>query len=148
MKTRLLISMYYLLSFIFVVSVFLSKTVVYCNADETRGVTNTTIKIGGIADHTGPIVSICKPIIEAFKNHTRHVNDQGGIHGRKIKLIMEDDRYSIPAGIAAFKKLIFRDRVLALLGPVSVGETKALYNQIEKISLVSLIGKCIFSNLS
>ncbi|MDY7031595.1 MAG: ABC transporter substrate-binding protein [Thermodesulfobacteriota bacterium] len=104
-------------------------------ADSVRGVTDDTMKIGGIADHTGPIATICKPIIEAFKNYTRYTNEHGGIHGRKIKLIMEDDRYSIPAGIAAFKKLLYRDKVLALLGPVSIGETKALYNQIEKLKI-------------
>ncbi|MDY7031593.1 MAG: ABC transporter substrate-binding protein [Thermodesulfobacteriota bacterium] len=107
-------------------------------AQSVRGVTNDTIKIGGIADHTGPIATICKPVIEAFKNYTRYTNEQGGIHGRKIKLLMEDDRYSIPAGIAAFKKLLYRDKVLALLGPVSIGETKALYHQIEKLKIPTL----------
>ncbi|MDY7034146.1 MAG: ABC transporter substrate-binding protein, partial [Thermodesulfobacteriota bacterium] len=51
------------------------------------------------------------------------------------KLLMEDDRYSIPAGVAAFKKLVYKDKVLALLGPVSIGETKALYNQIQRLKI-------------
>ena len=119
-------------------TVFLFCFVITGHANEGRGVTDTTIKIGGIADHTGPVATICTPIIEALKNYTRHINDQGGIHGRKIKLLMEDDRYSIPAGIAAFKKLLFKDRVLALLGPVSIGETKALYQHIEKLKVPTL----------
>ncbi|MDY6968831.1 MAG: ABC transporter substrate-binding protein [Spirochaetota bacterium] len=118
--------------FILVISLVPLFLVISVYAEDARGVTDSTIKIGGIADHTGPIATICKPIIEAFKNYTQHINDHDGINGRKIKLIMEDDRYSIPAGISAFKKLIFKDKALALLGPVSIGETKALYNQIKK----------------
>ena len=77
--------------------------------EPVRGVTDTTIKIGVIMDLTGPTAGdIGLPITEALKNYTRHINDKGGIFGRKVKLIVEDDRYAIPAGIAAFKKLFFQ----------------------------------------
>ena len=99
---------------------------------EARGVAKDLVKIGVIVDLTGPTSNAGVVIIEAYKNYTRYVNDEGGIQGRKIKLIVEDDRYSIPAGIAAFKKLLFKDQILALLGPVSVGETKVLLRHIEK----------------
>ena len=118
--------------FILIISLISICLVISAYAEDARGVTDSTIKIGGIADHTGPIATICKPLIEAFKNYTQYINDKGGINGRKLTLIMEDDRYSIPTGISAFKKLIFKDKALALLGPVSIGETKALYNQIKK----------------
>ena len=102
----------------------------YCKVE--RGVSDDVIKIGSIADHTGPTSNIGVVVVEAYKNFFRDVNEKGGIHGRKIKLIMEDDRYSIPAGIAAFKKLVFKDQVLAIIGPFSIGETKVLFRHIEK----------------
>ena len=105
---------------------------------EVRGVTKETIKIGSITDHTGPTSSIGVLVVLAYKNFIKSVNERGGIHGRKIKIIMEDDRYSIPAGIAAFKKLVFKDQVLAILGPVSVGETKVLFRHIEKHKIPTL----------
>ncbi|MBI4619398.1 MAG: ABC transporter substrate-binding protein [Desulfobacterales bacterium] len=103
-----------------------------------KGVTETTIKIGGIFDLTGPIASIIKPVVEGIRNYTRYVNDQGGIHGRKIQLIIEDDRYIIPAAVAAFKKLIYKDEIFTLLGPGSTGETRALMNQIMSQKLPTL----------
>jgi branched-chain amino acid transport system substrate-binding protein len=105
---------------------------------EARGVTKDLIKIGVIIDLTGPISNAGVVVIEAYRNYTHYVNDEGGFQGRKIKLIVEDDRYSIPAGIAAFKKLLFKDQVLALLGPISVGETKALFRHIEKEKIPTL----------
>ncbi|MDY7033995.1 MAG: ABC transporter substrate-binding protein [Thermodesulfobacteriota bacterium] len=98
----------------------------------TRGVTDDQIKIGVIVDLTGPTSNVGVVMIEAYKNYIRHVNESGGIHGRKIKLIAEDDRYSIPAGIAAFKKLFFKDQIMTIMGPVSVGEVKVLFRHIEK----------------
>ncbi|MFA4911476.1 MAG: ABC transporter substrate-binding protein, partial [Desulfobacteria bacterium] len=120
----------------FMVLLILQGNLAY--SKEARGVTKDLIKIGVIVDLTGPTSNAGVVMVEAYKNHIRHINDEGGIHGRKIKLIMEDDRYSIPAGISAFKKLLFKDQVLALLGPVSVGETKVLFRHIEKEKIPTL----------
>ena len=105
---------------------------------EVRGVTKDLVKIGVIMDLTGPTSNVGVVMVEAYRNYIHHVNDEGGIQGRKIKLIVEDDRYSIPAGIAAFKKLLFKDQILAIIGPYSVGETKVLLRHIEKDKVPTL----------
>jgi branched-chain amino acid transport system substrate-binding protein len=133
---RLLNSKYQLFVVGFLVLLISQGNLAY--SEEARGVTKDLIKIGVIIDLTGPTSNIGVMQIEAYKNFIRHINDEGGIHGRKIKLIIEDDRYSIPAGIAAFKKLLFKDQVLALLGPTSVGETKVLFRHIEKEKIPTL----------
>ena len=108
----------------------------YCK--NVRGVTKDTVKIGVIIDLTGPTSNVGVVVNEAYKNYIRNINDAGGIHGRKIKMIIEDDHYAIPAGIAAFKKLLFRDQVLALMGPISVGEIKVLFRHIKKNKIPTL----------
>ena len=105
---------------------------------EARGVTKDSIIIGSIADHTGPTSNVGVVMVEAYRIFFRHINDEGGINGRKIKLVAEDSRYSIPASIAAFKKLLFKDQILALLGPISVGETRVLFRHIEKEKIPTL----------
>ncbi|MDY6968946.1 MAG: ABC transporter substrate-binding protein [Spirochaetota bacterium] len=91
----------------------------YSYSKKIRGVSNKEIKIGVIYDQTGPATVVTLMATEAFRNYFRNLNDSGGIHGRKIKLIIEDDRYQVPATIAAYKKLVSRDSVFALLGPGS-----------------------------
>ena len=110
-----------------------------CHSEEVRGVSDTEIKVGGIMDQTGPVADIAIQLAEAAKNYVRHVNDTGGIHGRKIKYLLEDDRYSIPLGIAAFKKLIFKDKVFALQGPVCIPSSRALFGQIEKLKIPDML---------
>ena len=126
----------------FFVSIFFFSLILiifpHLYAKEVRGVTNSTITAGFIGDQTGPIADIIIPMSKGAKNYTRYINDQGGIHGRKIKLIIEDDRYSIPATIAAFKKLLFRDKILTFIGPGSVGGGRTLIRHIDKLKVPTI----------
>lgn len=110
-------------------------------AEEVRGITTDTIKIGLIFDQTGPAAVNTVPMTRGIKSYVRYINDQGGIHGRKLKLIVEDDRYSVPMAMSAFKKLLFKDKVVALMGPSSSTALAALLRSIEKekVPLVSVI---------
>jgi len=114
----------------FMILPFLCSTVGY--AAEVRGVTSDTIKVGVILDVTGPAALTGINYVEGIRNYFRYVNEKGGIHGRKVKVIHEDDHYSIPIAIAAFKKLVFKDKVLAILGCGGTGQTTSLLSQIEK----------------
>jgi len=107
------------------------------HAGEVRGVTKDVVKIGGIIDLTGPVAGQTRFWAESWRSYFKHRNEHGGINGRKVKLIIEDDRYSIPLAVAGFKKLIYRDKVFALLGPTSTGETKALFDKIKKNKMPS-----------
>lgn len=137
MKRKGLRKVYLLLFIGLMVSVFLMKPIP-APAGEVRGVTNDIVKIGVIADMTGPIATTWLAAVEGFKNYVRYVNDRGGVHGRKIKDIYEDSRYTIPGDIAAFKKLVFRDKMFAMLGASSTGGTVALFPQIEKQKLPTI----------
>ncbi|MDY7031396.1 MAG: ABC transporter substrate-binding protein [Thermodesulfobacteriota bacterium] len=107
-------------------------------AENVRGVTDTTIKIGMIADMTGPGTSVTGILGDLNRNYVRYINDRGGIHGRKVIGLLEDDRLSIPLGIAAFKKLVFRDKVFAMLGPANTPSAKALFNRVEKLKIPNM----------
>jgi len=126
-----------------VISVVVSVVVLlmsgYCFSKEARGVSDSEIKIGAIYDQTGPATPVTVPCSRAFKNYFRWVNEKGGINGRKIKLIIEDDRYSIPATISAFKKLLLKDQVLALMGPASSHGIFALTSALLKKKMPCII---------
>lgn len=109
------------------------------DASPARGVGKDTITIGGMGDMTGPAASQAMHAVRAWKNYSRHLNDQDGINGKKVKLKLEDDRYSIPATLAGFKKLVFRDRILALLGPLVTGGIVALTHQVQKHKVPDIV---------
>ncbi|MEW6615462.1 MAG: ABC transporter substrate-binding protein [Thermodesulfobacteriota bacterium] len=110
------------------------------SAVDVRGVSGNQISIGLIADQTGPAAQLMMPYTAGARAYFRHINDTGGINGNKIRLTVEDDRYSIPMAVAAFKKLVFKDRVLAILGCGGTGQNTALFSQIEKnkVPVISL----------
>ncbi|MFH2011309.1 MAG: ABC transporter substrate-binding protein, partial [Pseudomonadota bacterium] len=133
MKMKRIILLSVIFTFVYMISIA-SKV---CQASEgiKRGITDDTIKIGAIMDLTGMASATTSIIVEAFRNYADHVNDNGGINGRKLKIIVEDDRFTISGGVAAFKKLIYRDNIFLLLGPGSSGESAALKNQFIKEKL-------------
>ena len=99
---------------------------------DTTGVSGNIIKMGVIIDQTGPAAGVGIPYAKGFKDYFRYVNDTGGINGRKVKVILEDDGYSIPRAFAAFKKLVFKDKVLSIFGCGGTGQNTALFPQIKK----------------
>ena len=100
-------------------------------ANAARGVSDKEILLGFIGDMTGPTVGAQIPYQTAIKHYFRHVNENGGVHGRQIKMLAEDDQYQASKTVAAFKKVIKRDKALALVITGITG-LKALYKQIEK----------------
>ncbi|MDY7033672.1 MAG: ABC transporter substrate-binding protein [Thermodesulfobacteriota bacterium] len=111
-------------------------------AVSVRGVTNETIKVGAIFDQTGPIASLGIVVSESLRTYARHINEHGGIHGRKFKILVEDDRYSIPAVIAALKKLVYRDKVFALIGPTSGGHVRVISKSVQKNKMPTIVLPC------
>ncbi|MFH1625271.1 MAG: ABC transporter substrate-binding protein, partial [Pseudomonadota bacterium] len=131
---------YVFLRMVTLVSILILLGGIPSHAEEVRGLSDDTVKIGYILDMTGPATVVTIPVSKAFRDYFEHVNDEGGITGRKVKIIGEDDRYSVPLGIAAFKKLVFRDRVLSIYGVSTSATCMALFSQVakEKIPVIAV----------
>jgi len=84
-------------------------------AGETTGLTDTAIKVGVMGPFTGNASSYSKTQI-GLMAYFKHINDQGGIHGRKFEMFPEDTACAPAKGIAAAKKLIHQDEVFYLHG--------------------------------
>lgn len=74
------------------------------------GVTDTEIKIGNTCAHSGP-ASACDVIGRTEAACFKMVNDQGGVGGRRIKLITYDDGYSPPKTVEQTRRLVEQDKV-------------------------------------
>ena len=110
------------------------------NGESVAGITDTSVKIGLMGDLTGPLADGWLQIADGAKAFFKMVNNRGGIHGRKIKYILEDDRYSIPLALACFKKLVYKDKVFIMQAASGWGHTAALIPLVEKQKIPLLAG--------
>jgi ABC-type branched-subunit amino acid transport system substrate-binding protein len=83
-----------------------------------NGVTNDKIVLGQAAVFTGPAAQLGIQMRNGIKAYFDYVNEKGGVHGRKLELVTEDDRYEPSVAPAASKKLIEEHKVFGLLGYV------------------------------
>ncbi len=87
-------------------------------AQRVPGVTDDTVTIGMPVAMSGPVSTIGIPLARGALAYFKWVNDQGGIHGRRIRLLVEDDRYTPPETLAVTRKLVERDEVFAIFRPL------------------------------
>jgi branched-chain amino acid transport system substrate-binding protein len=84
-------------------------------AQAVRGITDTEILIGTYTDLSGVTVSWGVGNSSAYRMAFDEINAKGGIHGRKIRYIVEDSQYQVPRSIQAANKLINRDNVFLMV---------------------------------
>lgn len=92
-------------------------------ASAENGVTDTTIKIGQTSPLSGQAAAVGIAHSLGTKLAVAEVNAAGGINGRKIELIDEDDAYVPSRGVQNIHKLVDVDQVFAITGTSSSGAT-------------------------
>jgi branched-chain amino acid transport system substrate-binding protein len=89
------------------------------------GASNTEIKIGNTMPYSGP-ASPYGTIGKSEAAYFAMINEQGGIHGRKINFISRDDSYSPPKTVELVRKLVEQDGVLALFQTFGTAPNSAI----------------------
>ncbi|MDR3536205.1 MAG: ABC transporter substrate-binding protein, partial [Acetobacteraceae bacterium] len=84
-------------------------------ADKQRGVTDSEIVIGTITDLSGVTAVQGVNNSDAIRMVFDEVNEKGGINGRKIKYIVEDNQYQVPRAVQAMNKLLNSDDIFLAL---------------------------------
>ena len=89
------------------------------------------IKVGGIFDLTGITSDVGKPFAQGVRDATAWVNENGGINGKRIKLIDVDYGYKIPEAVSAYKRMVNDEKVIMISG-WGTGDTEALKDFVGK----------------
>jgi ABC-type branched-subunit amino acid transport system substrate-binding protein len=89
------------------------------------GITDNQILLGTFGPLTGPAAAWGDTLrgTEAYFNY---INDQGGINGRKVKFIIEDDQYEPSKTVGAVKKMVEQDKVFALVNVIGTSNLSAV----------------------
>ncbi len=89
-----------------------------------QGVSANEIVIGTAQDLSGPIVNFSKAAVNGMRMRVDEVNAAGGIHGRKLRLVVEDHGYDPKKAVLAAQKMVQQDKIFASLG--SIGTATAM----------------------
>ncbi len=91
-----------------------------------------TIKVGAILSVTGPASFLGAPEAKTLEMLVSDINAKGGINGTKIELIVKDSGGSPEKAVSFAKQLIDEEKVFAIIGPSTSGETMAIKNIAEE----------------
>jgi branched-chain amino acid transport system substrate-binding protein len=108
----------------------LAATALPAQASEV-GVSSTEIKLGMTLPLTGTASLGYNKIPGAAKAYFDYLNANGGINGRKVTLVVKDDRYVPTEAVAKTNELILKDKVMALLAPLGTANVKAVASSVN-----------------
>jgi branched-chain amino acid transport system substrate-binding protein len=102
------------------------------------GITDNQVTIGAFQDQSGAAAVVGINMRKGMEAYFNWVNAQGGVNGRKIKFIVEDDGFQAARAIAATKKLVEQDKVFALVGTLGTPGVAATIDYIMEKQIPSI----------
>lgn len=106
-------------------------------------VSATEVVLGQSAVISGPLGVPIKALIAGAQMAFDGVNAQGGVHGRKIRLVTIDDELAPPKAVANYKKLLEEQGVVAMFGCVGSGTTAAASKLLQEHGCASVGGYAV-----
>lgn len=100
-----------------------------------QGVTDTEILLGSSLALTGYTGYLGQEALHGTLCYIRWINENGGIHGRTLRLITYDDAYDPPVCLANTQKLIVEDRVFALFSYLGTPTTLKILPLVENAGI-------------
>lgn len=92
---------------------------------QSKGVTDAELVLGLITDLSGPVANYGKESRNGMNMAVDEINAKGGIQGRKIKLLVEDNGYEPKRAVLAAQKLVTQDGAFAILGHLGTATNMA-----------------------
>ncbi|MFV0681173.1 ABC transporter substrate-binding protein [Ottowia sp.] len=94
---------------------------------QSQGVSKDQIMLGSIQDLSGPLAGFGKQVRMGMQLRVDEINQQGGIHGRKINLKIEDSGYDPKRAVLAAQKLVNQDKIFAMVGHLGTAQNVATF---------------------
>lgn len=107
--------------------------------ETTPGVTDNEIILGSSLALKGHASYLGTQTLRGYMSYVEHVNENGGIHGRKIRIIAYNDGYDPPMCLANTQRLIVEDRVFALFSYVGTPTTVKILPLVDE-ARIPLLG--------
>lgn len=95
--------------------------------DKPTGVTEKSIKLGAWLPLTGGVAAHGILQQTGMNAYFEMINDNGGVNGRKIEWVVEDNAFDPQKTVAAARKLVERDKVFAIIGSNGTAQSAATF---------------------
>lgn len=92
---------------------------------QQQGVTKDEVLVGTILDLSGPLAGYGKDLRNGMNLRIAEANEQGGVNGRKIRLLIEDNGYDPKRAVLAAQKLVTQDKVFIMAGLLGTASNNA-----------------------
>ncbi len=112
---------------------------------QQQGVTDTEIVVGDVLPLTGPPALLGVAHNLGVKLAVAEVNAQGGINGRKVRLISEDDGYVVSRTLQSVRKLVTVDKIFAMTSISGSTQGQAVLPYVKEVGIPA-ISTISFSN--
>jgi branched-chain amino acid transport system substrate-binding protein len=128
---------------LFTMLIFISILIMGCLNEEiekkdqvnkgiTNGITDSEIIIGSSTALTGHAGFLGTQYIHGSLAYINEINSQGGVHGRKIRLITYDDQYNPDKTVTNTQKLILEDKVFILFDYVGTPTSVRIIDMVQE----------------
>lgn len=105
---------------------------------QTQGVSSSEIVVGSNLDLSGPLAGLSKPFRNGMQMRFDELNDKGGIHGRKVKFVAEDNGYDPKRAVLAAQKLLDQDHIFVMLGQFGTPQNIAVMPMLFERNVINL----------
>ncbi len=104
-----------------------------------------TIRIGSSLSVTGPASFLGDPEAKTLRMYVDRLNEEGGVLGREIELILYDDEGDASRALTFAERLIEDDQVVAMVGGTTTGTTMAMVPAFQEagVAFISLAGAVV-----
>jgi branched-chain amino acid transport system substrate-binding protein len=100
---------------------------------DRTGVTDTQILLGSTLPLSQTVAAAYAPISDGMRAYFDYINDtEGGVYGRKIKVLFGDDHYNPPDTVEVTRKLVEQDKVFAIVSALGDETHSAVWKYLEE----------------
>jgi len=104
------------------------------------------IRIGVVHDITGPLAQIGSELNDGVRLHIAEINNE--VSARKIELIFEDSESKVDPGLTKLRKLVERDKVHLVIGPVNSALAYAMRDYIHRMKVPNIVTQATATDLT
>lgn len=106
--------------------------------ENAQGVTDTEVLVANTAAVSGAYASVGLPFLAAIEAYFEMVNSEGGIDGRKITFLHEDDEFDPQKGRAYLQQMVEDEKVFAIVGHFGTPVVSATLDDLKSYGIPSV----------